>query len=179
MRVIAGRLGGRLFDSPGTNRTHPMSDKARGALFNVLGDIDGLTVLDAFAGSGALSFEAVSRGAAHALAIESDKPAQRIIAANIRALNVSAHVRLISATVNAWLQTAAPTTFDIVLCDPPYDDLQLSLIQRLATERVAAGGLLVLSWPGNAEAPAFDDFSVVTQRGYGDMQLLFYRRSPR
>ena len=71
MRVIAGRLGGRLFDSPHTRRTHPMSDKARGALFNMLGDIEGMHVLDPFAGTGALSFEAISRGAASALAIAS------------------------------------------------------------------------------------------------------------
>ena len=70
MRVIAGRLGGRNFDSPKTQRTHPMSDKVRGALFNALGDLGGLTVLDAFAGSGACSLEAASRGATEVLAID-------------------------------------------------------------------------------------------------------------
>jgi 16S rRNA (guanine966-N2)-methyltransferase len=83
MRIIAGRLGGRHFASPQGRRTHPMSDKMRGALFNALGDIDGLSVLDAFAGSGALAFEAVSRGAGHAVAIDVDKSAQRAIAENI------------------------------------------------------------------------------------------------
>jgi 16S rRNA (guanine966-N2)-methyltransferase len=163
MRIIAGRLGGRVFDSPGSHRTHPMSDKARGALFNILGDVTGLTVLDAFAGSGALSFEAVSRGAAHALAIESDKTAQRTIQRNIETLGLGTAVRLISATANGWLATAAPTTFDIVLCDPPYDDLQTNLITRLA-QRVAANGLLVLSWPGNANVPQFAGFELAAQR---------------
>lgn len=175
MRVVAGRLGGRVFDSPGTHRTHPMSDKARGALFNVLGDIHGLRVLDAFAGSGALSFEAVSRGAAHALALDSDKTAQRAIARNIKTLGVGKWVRLISASANAWHTTAAPTTFDIVFCDPPYDDLQVNLITRL-TERVSPGGLLVLSWPGSTDLPEFDGFEQAAQRGYGDIQLVFYRR---
>lgn len=177
MRVIAGVLGGRVFDSPGTRRTHPMSDKARGALFNILGDIDGLCVLDAFAGSGALSFEAVSRGAASALAIESDTTAQKVIAANIQALEVTETVHLVTATANAWLQTSpAELMFDIVLCDPPYSDLQPNLIKRLA-ERVTGGGLLVLSWPGNAELPVFDGFEVAAARSYGDMQLAFYRRA--
>ena len=72
MRIIAGYLGGRQFNSPRSNRTHPMSDKARGGLFNALGDISGLTVLDAFAGSGALSFEAISRGAESVIAVDID-----------------------------------------------------------------------------------------------------------
>jgi 16S rRNA (guanine966-N2)-methyltransferase len=153
-----------------------MSDKARGALFNILGDIDGLRVLDAFAGSGALSFEAISRGAAHAVAIESDKNAQSAINQNIQALGLAKEVRVIAATAQAWHVTAAPATFDIVLCDPPYDDLQLSVITRL-TERVAAGGLLVLSWPGSTDIPTFESLEQVAQRSYGDMQLIFYRKA--
>src|SRR5262245_30096392 len=105
MRIIAGRLGGRLFESPHTSRTHPMSDKARGALFNVLGDINDLSVLDPFAGTGALSFEAVSRGAAHATAIESDRLAQKVIQGNISSLGLQNQVKLVRAQANAWLQT--------------------------------------------------------------------------
>lgn len=175
MRIIAGNLGGRVFDSPGTHRTHPMSDKARGALFNMLGDIEGLRVLDAFAGSGALGFEAVSRGATKVLAIESDKTAQQTIKRNISMLSVGSRVQLISAAASAWLRTAGPMLFDVVLCDPPYDDLQLNLIKQLA-ERVVPEGLLVLSWPGNAEQPDFDGFEQAAQRSYGDIQLVFYRR---
>lgn len=175
MRIIAGRLGGRLFDSPSGHRTHPMSDKARGALFNVLGDIEGLTVLDAFAGSGALSFEAISRGAAHALATEIDKPAQRIIEQNVQALGLKEHVKLVKASAGAWLQTNPDATFDLVLCDPPYDDLQPNLLSRLA-ERVGTSGLFVLSWPGNLDPPEFTNLSQVEQRSYGDIQLIFYRK---
>lgn len=153
-----------------------MSDKARGGLFNILGDIEGLRVLDAFAGSGALAFEAISRGASHAVAIDGDRAAQRTITQNIHTLGADRQVRLISTTANAWNATAAPTTFDILLCDPPYDDLQQPLIQRLAADRVATGGLLVLSWPASTDVPIFDGFEQVTQRSYGDMQLVFYRK---
>lgn len=176
MRVIAGRLGGRLFDSPHTPRTHPMSDKARGALFNILGDIEGMHVLDPFAGTGALSFEAVSRGAASAVAIEIDRPAQKIIEENIRALDVSKEVTLIKASTNAWLTTNHDDTFDLVLCDPPHDDLQPNLLNRLV-QRVGIDGLMVLSWPGGQEAPEFNKLDKVEQRSYGDMQLIFYRRT--
>src|SRR4051812_43097697 len=98
MRIIAGTMGGRTFSSPHGHRTHPMSDKMRGALFNTLGDIGGLTILDAFAGSGALSFEAVSRGARHATAIDSDRSAQQTITENIRSLSLNKHVKLIKAS---------------------------------------------------------------------------------
>lgn len=175
MRVIAGRLGGRLFNSPHTHRTHPMSDKARGALFNILGDISGLTVLDAFGGTGALSFEAISRGALNALVIESDRPAQTVIEQNSKALGLKGELKLVKAAAGPWLQTNHDDQFDLVLCDPPHDDLQPNLLVRLS-QRVVAGGLLVLSWPGNQDAPDFPNFERVEQRHYGDMQLAFYRR---
>lgn len=175
MRVIAGKLGGRLFDSPHTHRTHPMSDKARGALFNILGDINGLTVLDPFGGTGALSFEAVSHGALNALVIESDRPAQKIIEQNIKTLDLGGAVKLVKAAAGAWLQTDYDNQFDLVLCDPPHDDLQPNLLARLS-RRVLPGGLLVLSWPGSQDVPGFPDFERVELRNYGDMQLAFYRR---
>ena len=152
-----------------------MSDKARGALFNILGDIEGMHVLDPFAGTGALSFEAISRGAAGSVAVESDRPAQKIIEQNIRALSLESEVKLVKASSNAWLSTNYDEQFDLVLCDPPHDDLQQSLLTRLA-QRVMPGGLLVLSWPGNLEVPEFEKFEKVEQRSYGDMQLAFYRR---
>jgi 16S rRNA (guanine966-N2)-methyltransferase len=178
MRVIAGALGGRLFDSPHTNRTHPMSDKMRGALFNMLGDIHGLTVLDAFSGTGALSFEAVSRGASSAIAIEIDRQAQQTIARNIDALDVADTVTLVQASAGAWLHKRPHDLFDLVLCDPPYDHLKLNLnlLQRLA-RRIKQGGVLVLSWPGSEPPFDFPELVLVEQRNYGDAQLVFYRKT--
>src|SRR5207247_1643471 len=121
MHIIAGRLKGRSFDSPGSFKTHPMSDKARAALFNILGDVAGLTVLDAFAGSGALGFEAISRGATSALFIEQDRIAQRTIEHNQAVLGLKRQTQLIRASANAWLSTTPETpSFDLILCDPPY-----------------------------------------------------------
>lgn len=176
MRIIAGSLGGRLFNSPGTFRTHPMSDKARGALFNVLGDIEGLTMLDAFAGSGALSFEAISRGAASAIAIDSDKAAQKTIADNIKLLGLEGQVTLIRAVTSSWLYRNAQRKFDLVLCDPPFNDPQFHTLDRLA-KRVKDHGLLVLCWPTSEEIPVFAGLEQVEQRSYGDAQLVFYRKN--
>lgn len=175
MRIIAGTLGGRNFESPRGHRTHPMSEKVRGALFNALGDIEGLTVLDAFAGSGALAFEAVSRGAAKALAIESDRVAQRTITENIELLGVQDRVKIIKAAANAWLNTSSDI-FDIVLLDPPYDDLQTGLLDKLAA-RVKTSGLAVLSLPPQTDfglPPA--GFQPLSSKNYGDACLAFYRR---
>jgi 16S rRNA (guanine966-N2)-methyltransferase len=173
MRIIAGKLGGRQFRSPQGHRTHPMSDKMRGGLFNSLGDIVGLNVLDAFAGSGALAFEAVSRGAASALAIDTDINAQRAIQENIEALGVGRQVKLIRSSVRAWLRTS-DHLFDIVIADPPYDKPQEDLLEALARQ-VKPGGLVIFSLPPTARILLDDSYSLLTIKPYGDGQLTFYR----
>lgn len=174
MRVIAGSLGGRSFDSPRGHHTHPMSDRVRGALFNTLGDISGLTVLDAFAGSGALSFEAVSRGAARATAIEPDRSAQTTINKNIDQLDLEDQVKLIQAKAQSWLSTT-DLLFDLVLCDPPYDAISDELLARLAT-RTESGGTIVLSLPPGHTPKLTADCKLLQKKDYGDATLLFYRR---
>jgi len=176
MRVIAGNLGGRQFDSPKGHRTHPMADRVRGGLFNSLGDISGLTVLDAFAGSGALSFEAVSRGAENAVAIDIDKSAYQALANNISKLGIKDRVMATQANVSSWSNNNEQLQFDLVFTAPPYDSLQLSVVQKLA-RHVKKGGLYVLDWPGNLEPPLIESLDQIKQLGYGDAQLVFYRKT--
>jgi len=176
MRIIAGALGGRNFSSPHSRRTHPMSDRVRGALFNTLGDIRGLTVLDTFAGSGALGFEAVSRGVAKVILIENDKPAQQAIVTSIERLGVEDKVWLVQSSCSSWSDSNKDFTFDLVLLDPPYDDIRWLLLQKL-TRHVKPGGILVLSWPGRQELPVFDELELVDAKQYGDAQLIFYRKA--
>jgi 16S rRNA (guanine966-N2)-methyltransferase len=174
MRIIAGKLKGREFKSPRGHHTHPMSDKIRGALFNVLGDVEGLTFLDAFAGSGALAFEAVSRGAASAVAIDNDKNAQRAIKENIKELDTN-RVKAIAAGASSWSENNYDKQFDIVLLDPPYDNLQINLLEKLADRHVKPGGLAVLSIAGKLDVPNLG-LEVVANKSYGDAQLVFYRK---
>src|SRR5665811_5390 len=117
MRVIAGSLGGRNFSSPGGHRTHPMSDKIRGAVFGVLGDIKGLTVLDVFSGSGALAIEALSRGATTAVAVEADKTAYEVIVQNIATLQLSERLQVTRAYFKAWSNRNQRSQFDIIFAD--------------------------------------------------------------
>ena len=173
MRIIAGSLGGRLFASPRGHRTHPMSDKVRGALFNILGDITGLTVLDAFAGTGALGFEAISRGAKSAILVERDRSAQKTLYENIVTLGLEDQVSLVSAGAGPWLRSNK-MTFDIVLLDPPYDALQVDLLELLIA-RVKPDGRIVLSWPGKTEVPRIRGVVEISHKNYGDASLYIFR----
>jgi 16S rRNA (guanine966-N2)-methyltransferase len=177
MRVISGELGGRFFNGPDSTATHPMAERVRGAMFNSLGDVDGMTVLDAFAGSGALAFEAISRGAKSAVVIERDKRAQRIIAENIKLLGLGDKVKLIRAGASSWSDTSPDQQFDLVLCDPPYHDLQLSTVSKLISH-VKPNGLMVLSYPGRESAPTVNGVVVVDKsKSYGDAALAYYRKA--
>ena len=173
MRVIAGRLGGRMFDSPRGHRTHPMSDKIRGALFNMLGDLGGLNVLDAYAGSGALSIEAISRGAVSSLAIDLDKAAFQAIQANLETLGLQEQVQVLRKNVATWSNNNIAQKFDVVVADPPYNDVNPAVIGRL-TRHVKPGGVFILSWPGGYTTPQYTQLKQVSLKSYGDAQLAAY-----
>jgi len=174
VRIIAGTLKGQTFDTPSGHKTHPMSEKIRGALFNILGDIEGLSVLDAFGGSGGISFEAISRGASIVKIIENDRTAQKTIENNISKLNLQDKITLISANVSSWMNKNPNEKFDLVIADPPYDKLQYDLIEKLYT-LLSDRGLLVLSWPVNDDQIRMNHLELVDRKNYGDAQLIFYR----
>ncbi|NCU40497.1 16S rRNA (guanine(966)-N(2))-methyltransferase RsmD [Candidatus Saccharibacteria bacterium] len=174
LRIIAGEFGGRSITAPAGSLTHPMGERVRGSLFNILGDISGKTVLDAFSGSGALGLEALSRGAAYVTFIERDKVAQSIIVGNITTLDVADRAKLVRSSVASWDKTTKHQHFDIILADPPYHDLQLSTVSRLV-KYLNPKGLMVLSYPGRESASTVNGVVVVDNRSYGDAALAFYR----
>lgn len=175
MRLIAGKYGGRIIEGSGTNRTHPMGERIRGSLFNMIAsELEGAEVLDAFAGSGSLGLEALSRGAPHATFVERDRVAQNVITHNIRTIGVESQTKLVKAPVASWAETT-DQTFDIIFADPPYHDLQLSTVGKL-TKLLKPNGLMVLSYTGKGEVPTDLGVVVVDNRRYGDAVLAFYRR---
>lgn len=175
LRLIAGKFGGRIIEGSGTNRTHPMGERIRGSLFNIINDeLDGAVVLDAFAGSGSLGLEALSRGAKYATFIERDRVAQNVITSNIKTLGVETDSKLVKAPVASWVSTT-DQQFDIIFADPPYHDLQLSTVGKL-TKLLKPNGLMVLSYTGKGEVPTDLGVVVVDSREYGDAVLAFYRR---
>ncbi len=119
MRVVAGEFKGRRLYAPRGESTRPTADRVREALFSMLGDVSGTRVLDLYAGSGALGIEALSRGADSAVFVESDGQALAALRRNLDAVGAAATVR--RQDVLRFL--ARPEgTFDLVFCDPPYDD---------------------------------------------------------
>jgi 16S rRNA (guanine966-N2)-methyltransferase len=174
MKIIAGTLGGRRFNAPRGNRTHPMSDKIRGALFNSLGDISGVTVLDAFGGSGAVAFEAISRGAIFATMIDTDKKAYFTMKENAAILEVNEKCKIIRANVSSWSDNNTEQLFDIVLLDPPFDKLKVALLNKLS-RHLAKNGRLIVSLGGKQTPLSLDGMQLTDQKKYGDAQLLFYK----
>lgn len=178
MRIIAGSLKGLQFQAPHGHRTHPMSEKVRGALFNVLGDIEGLSFLDAFAGSGALAFEAASRGARSVIAVDKDTSAHKTIEQNVQELHLQKIVHVTKANIAGWSIHNMEKKFDIVLLDPPYDDIQAKLLERLAKRHAKTNGLVILSLPPKADfSLPPTHYSLLSTKPYGDTQLAFYRKT--
>lgn len=179
IRIIAGQFGGRKIDAPdSTNtRTHPMSERVRNALFNSIGDeLAGAEVLDAFAGTGALGLEAISRGANAADFVERDRIAQKILAKNIALLDIENCATLVRTSVANWLETKDDKMYDIIFADPPYHDLQLSTVTKLMG-LLKPNGLMVLSHSGRGEGPNLgNEIVVVDNRSYGNAHLTYFRR---
>lgn len=123
MRVIAGRLGGRRLKAPPGRTTRPTSERVREALFSMLGAVEGTSVLDLFAGTGALGIEALSRGAQSAVFVERDARVADILAGNLTALGLAgevAQVRRADALAALKGARARKETYDLVFIDPPY-----------------------------------------------------------
>lgn len=179
IRVIAGKYGGRKLDVPdmSNTRTKPMGERIRNAMFNRIGDeIEGARVLDAFAGTGSVGLEALSRGAAYAVFIERDKVAQKLISANIHMLGAGETAELVRTSVSNWLETSEPGKFDMIFADPPYDNLQLSTVSQLLG-LLKPNGLMVLSHTGRGEVPNLENgIVVVDNRSYGNAHLTSFRR---
>lgn len=175
VRVIAGKYGGRVLDAPDRHSTHAMSERARNALFNsIAAELPGARVLDAFAGSGSLGIEAMSRGASEATFVEKDRIAAKIIQKNVDLLGID-NSKVIKTTVGNWLSTADPEGFDIIFADPPYNDTQFSTVEKLLG-LLKPSALMVLSHPGKGEVPSRTGVVVVDNRSYGNLNLTLYRR---
>jgi 16S rRNA (guanine966-N2)-methyltransferase len=170
MRVIAGELRGRRLKAPRGTSTRPTSDRVREALFSSLGEVSGSRVLDLFAGSGALGIEALSRGASHAVFVDSSASATAVISDNLMALDVSAVCEVVRMPALRALACTPVCNrrYDLVFLDPPYRQagplgpaLSLALLPLLAAQaRVVA--------ESDRREPLQLDLPLHSERRYGD-----------
>ena len=175
MRIIAGTRKGHRIDAPGGCATRPTSDRVRENVFNLVAPwVEDAVVLDLFAGSGAMGLEALSRGAARAVFVESNADASRTIDRNLDRL------RLTGAEVNQrdvprFLATET-RTFDVIFCDPPYDEyIELEpTLQRHLPRLLADDGLAVVETAAKIE-PAFP-LEQRTSRRYGSARITLFHR---
>ena len=193
MRIVAGKHRGRVLQAPEGLEVRPTADRAREALFNILAHkgfrADGLSpvrdaiVLDAFAGTGALGLEALSRGAAHVTFMETDRRAVAAIRANVAALREEARTSLREA--DATRPPAAPPAgrtapCTLVFLDPPYGHgLGAPALTALAARGwIAADAICVIELEAKEPFAPPEGFTQLDERRYGKARLVFLTRTP-
>ncbi len=174
IRIVAGDLRGRRLAV--AHGVRPTTERAREALFSILGErVRGARVLDAAAGSGALGFEALSRGAREIVFVEADRRTAAVLEANAVAVGLSERVRVLVRPVASFLRIDRPAGFDFVFFDPPWADPVASELDGLWTA-LSPGGTFVVE-RGSAGNPWPDSPVESEVRRYGTTALHIYRRA--
>jgi 16S rRNA (guanine966-N2)-methyltransferase len=175
LRIIAGACKGHRLKAPAWAGLRPTSDKLRETLFNIVAPrVSDARVLDVFAGTGAVGLEALSRGAASAVFIESDRRAAALIAENAERCGVQNRCIIIRDTAEHALQQPVGNPFDLIVLDPPYAFEPLSQVMGAATHQLAPGGLLILEHASRRLPPPVDGAIVVRTVRSGDSALTLF-----
>jgi 16S rRNA (guanine966-N2)-methyltransferase len=186
-RIISGTAGGRRLQTPPGSSTRPTSDRVREALFSRLehrGLLEGASVLDLYAGSGALGLEAASRGAARVLLVESHRLAAKVIRANV---DVIGHpgVQVVADTVERALAAGPPAgvRMDLVLVDPPYDVSEDALAAVLAAlvehQWLAPDAFVVVERSSRSPQPSWPEgLELSGEKRYGETAMWFAEPPP-
>lgn len=184
MRIVGGRFGGRPLVSPkpGIGAIRPTSDRLRESLFNVLahaydGVAEGARVLDLFAGTGAMAFEALSRGAAFALLVDDGTEARGLIRENQMALGLAGLSRIYRRDATKLGPIGPMPPFELVFCDPPYRKGlgEKALLSAREGGWLATDALIVLEEAADAEVTVPEGFALLERRDYGETQVLILR----
>ena len=153
MRVISGTHKGRRLEAPSWEGVRPTSDKLRETLFNVLApSIAGAGVLDAYAGTGAVGIEALSRGAAHVTFMDADRRALALIRRNLERCGIESGYAIIRANLSGTAAPPARVPFDLIFLDPPYQFDSADAV-RVVGGWLASSGVLVLEHARRRDAP--------------------------
>lgn len=181
MRIIAGEFRGRKLVAPPGMGTRPTTDRVREAWFSILGSLEG-SVIDLYAGTGALGFEALSRGAERVTFVENARAAQEAILKNASTLGVSERVSLIRSPVeNAVPRITSAAPYDLILTDPPWTalgDAERALRRLLQAELLTKDGRLVLGHPRKTPIRLDPESGLLLEkeRAWGDSAASFFVR---
>jgi 16S rRNA (guanine966-N2)-methyltransferase len=179
MRIIAGTLKGRRLEAPTWEGLRPTSDRLRETLFNVLAPrMDGARFLDGFAGTGAVGFEALSRGAAHVTFIERDQRACRLIEQNARRCGLTGGYTILRGGLVETGRRERLGPFDLVFLDPPYADKYVDDAAATAITWLAADGRLVLEHAARDPVEQVAGARLVRTLRSGDTALAFFEPLP-
>ncbi len=183
MRIVSGVLGGRRLKAPRGSGTRPTSDRVREALFMTLDPLAGLEVVDLFAGSGALGIEALSRGAVHAVFVESDRAARRVLEANLESLGLGDRAVVWPFELPRGLDRIAGAlgSADVVLLDPPYGggEARATLEALGGAARLKAGVRVIVEHHHRDGLPeCAGELRRARQRRYGETVLSTYEVAP-
>jgi 16S rRNA (guanine966-N2)-methyltransferase len=185
LRVIAGSARGRRLATPAGDVTRPMTDRVRESLFSALDARDRLrdaSVLDLFAGSGALAIEALSRGARSAVLVERDRRVADVAAGNLAELGFDARGRLVVRDVPVAVSAEVPgeAPFDLVFCDPPYDlddGVVLEILRAVTARGWTADDALLVVHRRASPPPLPGGWESVWDRKFGDTLLILVART--
>ncbi len=178
MRIIAGNARGRTFDAPTGMDTRPTLDRVRENVFNILQlRVRGAAVLDLFSGSGAMAFEAVSRGAASAVLVDHDRRAHQVEGRNAEKLAMQDRCRLLNCDWAQAVRTLAAqgARFDVVFLDPPYQMHDLAPVMEALKPILNEDAVLLLEHDAKAFPATADGFELYDNRKYGVAGVSFFR----
>jgi 16S rRNA (guanine(966)-N(2))-methyltransferase RsmD len=178
MRIVAGTARGRKIEAPPGNRTRPTLDRVRENLFNMLqGCIQDSRVLDLFAGSGALSLEAISRGADSAVMVDSDRRASAVQKSNAEHLGFSNQIRFFCCDWHQFFSDidSQNELFDLVFLDPPYAMTDMKEVFQALIPVINADTYIILEHQSNIQPSVPDCFEVIKQRSWGFCSVNIYR----
>lgn len=180
MRIIGGTFGGRVIKTPQTSAIRPTSDRMRETLFNILVHrapevLDGARVLDLFAGTGALAFEAISRGAGFAVLVDIGAEARGLLRENIEILGLGGVTRLFRRDATKLGSVSPFEPFTLLFCDPPYGKGlgEAALASAIAGGWLAPGAMVVLEERASLEISLPAPLIETDRREAGETQLIF------
>ena len=181
MRVVGGRLKGRVLHAPASRAVRPTSERLRESIFDILahrhaGAVEGARVVDLFAGSGALGIEALSRGAEFALFVDNGVEARALLRANVEALALGGVTRIWRADATRLGKAPAGPPFTLAFLDPPYDKglADPALAALCEGGWLAANALVVVEEAAKAEIAAPPALELVDERVYGETRIAFF-----